>query len=161
MLVERTVTFSQHERSQPAWERHVVSTYSDGQIVEQKDLRTFTYHKKIAGGEHTDVCNCDRRTQWFNGNQWQMTCQRQGRHLTPVITKSVLVTTKQEFADHVGGAAIRDVVGSDHELFWGEDKNTQITMVNEWKFAVLAQELPLVFYIRPKPRSRKASRGCC
>lgn len=157
MLVERSVTFSQHERSQPAWERHIVSTYSDGQIVEQKDLRTFTFRKKIAGGEPTDVCNCDYQTAWFDGNMWQLTCRKR-QHLTPIEFKSLLVQTKQEFADHVHGEAIDDYVGKDEEIFWGPNKSIKVFTMSEWRFAILAQDLPLVFYVRPKPKPKQSWR---
>lgn len=167
MLVERKITFSFNDRSKPAWERHVVNTYSNGQIVEQKDLKKFTFQKKTLG-KPVNYCNCNLRTAWFQGRPWKMSCQREGNHRTSSTKSTNPVQTKQQLAKHVWMDAFEDHWFQNEELFWGEDKNIKVDTKEAWQFAVLAQELPLVFYIRPKQQRRRktavpeySSRGCC
>lgn len=147
-MAEYKVTFSFDAHTQPAWERHIVRTNSD---VEQKDLLTFAYVR--TGCEQTNVCNCQRRREsmWYDNKFWQRVCQRTN-HSTPSKTVSCCVQTKHEFAEHVWRNAFGDHWHAGNELFWGEAQYaTRIDTVDQWKHAVLAQPLPLVFYLREKP----------
>lgn len=157
MQHERKVTLVSNERSQPAWERHVVSIDSDGQTTEHKDFVKFTF-QRTTGGEPTDVCNCDRPTQMFYGASFRRECGQRGQHRTPVQTKSFWVQTQQELAEHGWREALGVHLDSrTEEVFWGDTKNIKIDTASAWKFAVLAQEFPLTFYVRKKPPSPLAT----